>query len=97
MYKMKSYGTPGTVLAFSNVNTESPFLNRIGEPLWAETTRLLVRFVLLALLLALLVFLIIRAATSPLVTQQSREPVTAVQVPGIEMTIVSCFSSLKIE
>jgi hypothetical protein len=56
---------------------------RIGEPLWAETARLLVRFVLLAMLIILLIALIIRAATSPLVIQHSRTPVHQVQVPGM--------------
>ena len=59
-----------------------PFVRRSGEPLWAETARLLVRFILLFLFIAFVVYSIYRSVQSPVVVQEIREPTDIVRVPG---------------
>ncbi|KAG1092809.1 hypothetical protein G6F42_019109 [Rhizopus arrhizus] len=56
---------------------------RSGEPLWAETARLLVRFILLFLFIAFVVYSIYRSVQSPVVVQEIREPTDIVRVPDI--------------
>lgn len=59
-----------------------PLFHRSGEPLWAETARLLVRFILLFLFIAFVVYSIYRSVQSPVVVQEIREPTDIVRVPG---------------
>ncbi|CEP17228.1 hypothetical protein [Parasitella parasitica] len=56
---------------------------RSGEPLWAETARLLVRFILFFLFLAFVVYSVYRAVESPIVTQEIRTPTNTVGSPDI--------------
>lgn len=56
--------------------------HRSGEPLWAETSRLLVRFILLFLFLAFVAYSIYRSVESPVVIQEIRIPTNTVQAPG---------------
>ncbi|KAK4517528.1 uncharacterized protein ATC70_000867 [Mucor velutinosus] len=56
---------------------------RSGEPLWAETARLLVRFILLFLFIAFVAYSVYRSVQSPVVVQEIREPTDMVQVPDI--------------
>ncbi|KAL9551090.1 hypothetical protein MBANPS3_004421 [Mucor bainieri] len=56
---------------------------RSGEPLWAETARLLVRFILLFLFIAFVAYSIYRSVQSPVAVQEIREPTDTVHVPDI--------------
>ncbi|GAN03265.1 hypothetical protein MAM1_0037c02717 [Mucor ambiguus] len=56
---------------------------RSGEPLWAETARLLVRFILFFLFIAFVAYSIYRSVQSPVVVQDIKEPTDTVQVPDI--------------
>ncbi|KAI8642822.1 hypothetical protein BD408DRAFT_415990 [Parasitella parasitica] len=64
---------------------------RSGEPLWAETARLLVRFILLFLFLAFVVYSIYRAVESPIVTQEIRTPTNTVRSPDVRF----CFDGFS--
>lgn len=56
---------------------------RVGEPIWAETTRLTSQVILLFILVLLLVFIIRQVIESPNVTQTINYPAAAVDVPDI--------------
>ncbi|KAJ2964831.1 hypothetical protein NQZ79_g247 [Umbelopsis isabellina] len=56
---------------------------RVGEPIWAETTRLTSQVILLFILVLLLVFIIRQVVESPNVTQTINYPAAAVDVPDI--------------
>ncbi|GAB5594037.1 hypothetical protein Unana1_08937 [Umbelopsis nana] len=56
---------------------------RVGEPVWAETTRLTSQVILLFILVLLLVFIIRQVVESPNVTQTINSPVASVDVPDI--------------
>jgi hypothetical protein len=56
---------------------------RVGEPIWAETTRLTSQVILLFILILLLVFIIRQVIESPKVTQTINSPVASVDVPDI--------------
>lgn len=72
---------------FLNIFSEAKICNlmenhRSGEPLWAETARLLVRFILLFLFLAFVAYSIYRSVESPVVIQEIRISTDIVQAPG---------------
>ncbi|KAI8138865.1 hypothetical protein BJV82DRAFT_629048 [Fennellomyces sp. T-0311] len=56
---------------------------RTGEPVWAETARMVCKVFLLFLFVACLVFIIRQAITSPHVIQRIEEPVAEVAVPDV--------------
>ncbi|CDH54374.1 hypothetical protein RO3G_02372 [Lichtheimia corymbifera JMRC:FSU:9682] len=56
---------------------------RTGEPLWAETTRIICQIFLLFLFVLCLVFIIRQAISSPHVTQRIIEPAAQVDVPDL--------------
>ena len=58
------------------------FLYSTGEPVWAETSRIISQIFLLLIFVAFLVFVIRQAITSPNVTQRIEEPAAQVDVPG---------------
>ncbi|GAA5812853.1 hypothetical protein MFLAVUS_006312 [Mucor flavus] len=65
--------------------------SRSGEPLWAETTRLLVRFVLLVLFLLFVVYVTYRSIDSPIVSQYITEETYEVLIPDIRF----CFNGFS--
>lgn len=67
----------------------SPFLFYIlifyistGEPLWAETTRIIFQIILLFIFAVFLAFVIRQAIDSPNVTQTIEEATATVEIPG---------------
>jgi hypothetical protein len=56
--------------------------SRSGEPLWAETARLLVRFILLFLFLAFVAYVIYKSVNSPIAIQEIKTPTDRVLAPG---------------
>lgn len=58
-----------------------------GEPVWAETSRIVSQIFLLLIFVAFLVFVIRQAITSPNVTQRIEEPAAQVDVPGKESSL----------
>ncbi|CDS11467.1 hypothetical protein LRAMOSA03730 [Lichtheimia ramosa] len=56
---------------------------RTGEPVWAETSRIVSQIFLLLVFVAFLVFVIRQAITSPNVTQRIEEPAAQVDVPDV--------------
>ncbi|KAI9285708.1 hypothetical protein BC943DRAFT_277566 [Umbelopsis sp. AD052] len=56
---------------------------RVGEPIWAETTRLTSQVILLFVLIMLFVFIIRQVIDSPNVTQAINYPAASVDVPDI--------------
>ncbi|KAI9495036.1 hypothetical protein BDB00DRAFT_266955 [Zychaea mexicana] len=56
---------------------------RAGEPVWAETTRMCCKVLLLFVFVACLFFIIRQAITSPSVIQRIEEPVAQVDVPDV--------------
>ncbi|KAF7727342.1 Acyl-CoA-binding domain-containing protein 5 [Apophysomyces ossiformis] len=56
---------------------------RSGEPVWAETTRIVFQVVLLFLFTMFLVFVIKQSVTSPNITQRIVNPSATVEVPDI--------------
>ncbi|KAI8582373.1 hypothetical protein K450DRAFT_228657 [Umbelopsis ramanniana AG] len=56
---------------------------RVGEPIWAETTRLTSQVILLFVLILLFVFIIRQVIDSPNVTQTINYPAASVDVPDI--------------
>ncbi|KAI9359730.1 hypothetical protein BD770DRAFT_442325 [Pilaira anomala] len=66
---------------------------RSGEPLWAETSRLLVRFILLVLFLAFVAYVIYRSIDSPVVAQEILEDTNSVSIPDIRF----CFDGFNEE
>ncbi|CAO3635694.1 unnamed protein product [Mucor fragilis] len=67
----------------SYIKDEVIWQPRPGEPLWAETGRFLVRFILLFLFLAFVVYSIYRSVESPVVVQEVRKSTNIVRVPGM--------------
>lgn len=53
-----------------------------GEPVWAETTRIICQVILLFLFSVFLAFVLRQAIESPNVTQTIEEATADVQVPG---------------
>lgn len=53
-----------------------------GEPVWAETTRIVFQILLLFIFAVFLAFVIRQAIESPNVTQTIEESAAEVQVPG---------------
>lgn len=65
-----------------------------GEPVWAETSRIVSQIFLLLIFVAFLVFVIRQAITSPNVTQRIEEPAAQVDVPGKEFfQLVNTFTN----
>ncbi|KAG2203124.1 hypothetical protein INT47_004931 [Mucor saturninus] len=56
---------------------------RSGEPIWAETTRIILQVILFLIFSAFLVFVLLQAINSPNITQTIEKPVTSVQVPDV--------------
>lgn len=53
-----------------------------GEPLWAETTRIIFQIILLFIFAVFLAFVIRQAVDSPNVTQTIEEATATVEIPG---------------
>ncbi|KAI8993507.1 hypothetical protein BDB01DRAFT_329954 [Pilobolus umbonatus] len=60
---------------------------RSGEPFWAESSRLIVRFILLFLFSAFFVYTVIRTVNSAIVIQEIRSKTTTVDVPDIRLCL----------
>lgn len=56
---------------------------RTGEPVWAETSRIVCQIFMLFLFVCFLVFVIRQAINSPNVTQRIEEAAAQVDVPGL--------------
>ncbi|KAH8555087.1 hypothetical protein BGW37DRAFT_419527 [Umbelopsis sp. PMI_123] len=56
---------------------------RVGEPIWAETTRLTSQVILLFILILLFVFIVRQVVESPNVTETINYPAASVDVPDI--------------
>ncbi|CAO3634039.1 unnamed protein product [Mucor fragilis] len=82
---------PRMRLIGSYIKNETIWQPRPGEPLWAKAARLLVRFILLFLFLAFVVYSIYRSIDSPVVVQEIRESTDIVRVPDIRF----CFSGFS--
>ncbi|KAG2205006.1 hypothetical protein INT47_002630 [Mucor saturninus] len=74
---------PATRRIVTYVQQDMIWSPRSGEPLWAETTRLLVRFILLVLFLAFVSYVIYRSIESPIVSQIIDKETDSVLVPDI--------------
>lgn len=58
------------------------FYTSTGEPLWAETTRIIFQIILLFIFAVFLAFVIRQAIDSPNVTQTIEEATATVETPG---------------
>ncbi|KAG2214010.1 hypothetical protein INT47_001281 [Mucor saturninus] len=56
---------------------------RTGEPVWAETTRIIFQVILLFIFSVFLAFVLRQAIDSPNITQTIEEPAASVQVPDV--------------
>ncbi|CAO3615945.1 unnamed protein product [Mucor hiemalis] len=79
---------PATKRVAAYIQQDLIWSPRSGEPLWAETTRLLVRFVLLFLFLAFIVYVVWKSVNSATVSQHISNPVDSVLAPDIRF----CFN-----
>lgn len=80
------FGNQGNQLSlYPSIVTKYSFffyIYRTGEPLWAETTRIIFQIILLFIFSVFLVFVIKQAIDSPNVTQTIEQSAAEVQVPG---------------
>lgn len=74
--KEKNYFLSPKFLSYSNIYYST------GEPVWAETTRIICQVILLFIFCVFLAFVLRQAIESPNVTQKIQESVSDVQVPG---------------
>lgn len=58
------------------------FIFSTGEPVWAETTRIIFQVILLFIFSVFLAFVLRQAIDSPNITQTIQEAAASVQVPG---------------
>ncbi|KAI7873938.1 uncharacterized protein EV154DRAFT_430556 [Mucor mucedo] len=65
---------------------------RTGEPVWAETTRIIFQLILFFIFTAFLVFVFRQVLNSPKITQTIEEPVGSVQVPDVRF----CFDGFPL-
>ncbi|KAI7892262.1 uncharacterized protein EV154DRAFT_505361 [Mucor mucedo] len=82
---------PATRRIATYVQQDMIWSPRSGEPLWAETTRLLVRFILLVLFLAFVSYVIYRSVESPISSQRIEVKVDSVLAPDIRF----CFDGFQ--
>ncbi|KAI7895716.1 uncharacterized protein EV154DRAFT_412968 [Mucor mucedo] len=60
---------------------------RTGEPVWAETTRIIFQVLLFFIFIVFLVFVLNQAVSSPNITQKIVEPTGTVQVPDVRICL----------